>query len=76
MAHPDNREDNVSNLQNAIENTEENMNEAEEYLNEHADEISSEEQSNVESKNARRSESIEGLTSEMRDEQEFQEEQE
>ncbi|AHV98265.1 small acid-soluble spore protein Tlp [Paenibacillus sabinae] len=65
---PDNREDNVAHLQNNIENTIRNYRETEEYLNEHRDEISSAEKNQLQDKNERRLNSIEGFREEVKDE--------
>lgn len=74
MAKPDNRADNVEHLQQSIQNTKENMNEAEDYLNEFSSEISSNERSQIEEKNARRRESIQGFQEEVKDEASFSQE--
>ncbi len=68
MAKPDNRADNVEHLQNSIQNTLQNLNEAEGYLNEFSSEINSEKRSQIEDKNARRRESIQGFREEVKDE--------
>ncbi len=61
---PDDRSDNVEKLQQMIHNTIENMEEAEEAL-----EFSNEqEKQNIEAKNERRREAIEGFRSEVKDE--------
>ncbi|ALS27936.1 small acid-soluble spore protein Tlp [Paenibacillus cisolokensis] len=65
---PDNREDNVERLQQAVQNTEENLHEAEDYLNEFADEISSEERDAIQAKNERRKNSMQSMKNEIRDE--------
>ncbi|NGM81659.1 small acid-soluble spore protein Tlp [Paenibacillus sp. 7124] len=65
---PDNREDNVAHLQNNIENTIRNYRETEDYLNEHRDEISSVEKNQLQDKNERRLNSIEGFREEVKDE--------
>ncbi|MEI7024334.1 small acid-soluble spore protein Tlp [Paenibacillus sp. y28] len=72
MAKPDNRADNVAKLKDSIDNTLANLNEAKDYLDEHADEISSQELSAIQDKNARRKESIEGFRSEIADEAQAQ----
>lgn len=69
MAKPDNRENNPERLQNAIDHTIANLHEAEDYLDEHAEEISAEDRQNIEAKNERRKESINGFIAEKRDEQ-------
>ncbi|ALS22480.1 MULTISPECIES: small acid-soluble spore protein Tlp [Paenibacillus] len=68
MAKPDNRADNVEHLQKNINHTIENIEEAEAYLDEHAEEISPEEQQQIESKNDRRRESLAAFRSEIKDE--------
>lgn len=65
---PDDRSDNVENLQQHIQDTIENFREAQDYLSEHADEITSEEKSDIEAKNHRRLESIAGFRREVKDE--------
>ncbi|BAH44118.1 small acid-soluble spore protein Tlp [Brevibacillus brevis] len=68
MAKPDDRSDNAEKLQQMISNTEENIRESEDYLTAHAGEISAEEKANLEAKNHRREESIEGYRAEIKDE--------
>jgi small acid-soluble spore protein (thioredoxin-like protein) len=68
MAKPDDRSDNAEKLQEMISDTEENIRESEAYLAAHSDEIASEEQANLEAKNQRREESIEGYRAEIQDE--------
>ncbi|MFA4133095.1 MULTISPECIES: small acid-soluble spore protein Tlp [unclassified Brevibacillus] len=68
MAKPDDRSDNAAKLQQMISNTEENIRESEDYLTAHAGEISAEEKTNLEAKNHRREESIEGYRAEIKDE--------
>jgi small acid-soluble spore protein (thioredoxin-like protein) len=74
MAKPDNRADNVEHLQQSIQNTEENLKEAENYLNEFSSEISSTELNQIEEKNERRKESIQGFQEEIKDESAFSKE--
>ncbi|KAA9005846.1 small acid-soluble spore protein Tlp [Paenibacillus spiritus] len=74
MAKPDNRADNVAHLQKNIQNTQQNLHEAESYLNEFASEIGGEEKSQIEAKNERRRESIEGFREEVKDEARHSEE--
>jgi len=74
MAKPDNRADNVEHLQQSIQNTEQNLQEAEQYLNEFSSEISSEERSQIEAKNNRREQSIQGFREEAQDEAAFSQE--
>ncbi|GEC88355.1 MULTISPECIES: small acid-soluble spore protein Tlp [Brevibacillus] len=68
MAKPDDRSDNAEKLQQMISNTEESIRESEDYLAAHAGEISAEERANLEAKNQRREESIEGFRAEIKDE--------
>ncbi|EJL44063.1 small acid-soluble spore protein Tlp [Brevibacillus agri] len=68
MAKPDDRSDNAAKLQEMLQNTEESIRESEDYLAAHAGEISEEERANIEAKNQRRAESIEGFRSEIKDE--------
>lgn len=68
MAKPDNRDNNAARIQNAIDHTIANLHEAQGYLDEHADEISAVDKQNIESKNARRQESINGFIEEKKDE--------
>ncbi|MFC5531890.1 small acid-soluble spore protein Tlp [Cohnella yongneupensis] len=69
MAKPDDRSDNVSKLQNAKANTLDNISETEHYLDEHAAELGDQEQEQLASKNARRRQAVEGMESEIQDEQ-------
>jgi small acid-soluble spore protein (thioredoxin-like protein) len=68
MAKPDNRADNVDHLQEHVKNTIDNLQEAEGYLDEHADEIDTEEFSNITNKNQNRRESISAFREEIKDE--------
>lgn len=68
MAKPDDRSDNAEKLQEMISNTEENIRESESYLAAHDEEIAAEEKANLEAKNQRREESIEGYRAEIKDE--------
>ena len=68
MAKPDNRADNEAHLQQHIDHTFDNIQEAEDYLDEHADEITADEKQNIEAKNDRRKESINGFVAEKKDE--------
>ncbi|NBI27826.1 small acid-soluble spore protein Tlp [Chengkuizengella marina] len=67
-AKPDNRDDNVEKLQEAVQNTIGNLRESEDYLEEFGDEIGNHEQQDIESKNERRKQSIQGLREEIKDE--------
>ena len=68
MAKPDNRADNEAHLQEHIDHTLANLREAEDYLDEHADEITDDEKQDIEAKNDRRKESINGFIAEKKDE--------
>jgi small acid-soluble spore protein (thioredoxin-like protein) len=68
MSKPDNRADNEVHLQQHINNTAENLQEAEDYLDEHASEISVSEKQDIEAKNERRKQSINGFEAEKEDE--------
>jgi small acid-soluble spore protein (thioredoxin-like protein) len=72
MAKPDNRADNVENLQSIINHTIANHEEADEYLAAHADEVSPQQREAILDKNERREESLEALRSEIKDEAEYQ----
>jgi len=68
VAKPDNREDNVEHLQDAVQNTIENFREAEDYLEEFGDEIPASEKEQIEDRNERRKRSISGFREEIKDE--------
>lgn len=68
MAKPDDRSDNVEKLQNMIDNTMENIRESRDYLKAHGSEMNPDEKANLEAKNSRREESIDGYRSEIKDE--------
>jgi small acid-soluble spore protein (thioredoxin-like protein) len=70
MAKPDDRSDNVENLQEHVQNTIGNLEEAEEYLEEQADEISPEELDRITEKNHNRRQSISSFREEIKDEAE------
>lgn len=74
MSKPDNREDNVSHLQKAVQDTIENFREAKDYLNEFGDEISASEKEQILDKNERRKRSISGFREEIKDEARHQHE--
>lgn len=65
---PDDRSDNAEKIKNTIDHTLQNMNEAEDYVKAHSNELNSAEKEEIENKNKRRRESIEGLRSEIKDE--------
>lgn len=68
MAKPDDRSDNVEKLQQMIDNTMENIRESRDYMKAHADEMSAEQRAQMQAKNERREQSIEGFRSEIKDE--------
>ncbi|WP_439116450.1 small acid-soluble spore protein Tlp [Paenibacillus antri] len=68
MAKPDNREDNVPHLQEAIQNTLKKQHDTEDYLEEFADEIPVSEKETLLAKNERRQAAIEKFRSEVKDE--------
>ncbi|WP_106767701.1 small acid-soluble spore protein Tlp [Paenibacillus faecalis] len=75
MPKPDNRENNVDRLQDAVQDTIENFREAKDYLNEFGDEISESEKEQILEKNERRKRSISGFREEIKDEAQHQREQ-
>ncbi|MGD8188967.1 small acid-soluble spore protein Tlp [Brevibacillus ginsengisoli] len=68
MAKPDDRSDNVEKLQEMIDNTMGNIRESRDYLKAHGSEMNAAEKENLEAKNSRREESIEGYRAEIKDE--------
>ncbi|WP_139488693.1 small acid-soluble spore protein Tlp [Brevibacillus dissolubilis] len=68
MAKPDDRSDNVEKLQNMIENTMENIRESRDFVNAHRNEMRQEDIQDIEAKNQRREESIQGFRAEIKDE--------
>ncbi|MGE7274340.1 small acid-soluble spore protein Tlp [Brevibacillus panacihumi] len=68
MPKPDDRSDNVEKLQDMLQDTEQNIRESQDYLRAHGDEISAEEKQEIEAKNQRREESIDGFRQEIKDE--------
>jgi len=68
MPKPDDRSDNVEKLQDMLQDTEQNIRESQDYLRAHGDEISAEEKQDIEAKNQRREESIDGFRAEIQDE--------
>ena len=67
MAKPDDRSDNVEKIQHAISNTVENFREAEDFVQAHRDEMSAKDLADIDAKNHRRQEAIEGFRSKMKD---------
>ena len=67
MAKPDDRAHNVAHLQGSIDHTKANLQEAENYLDEHASEIAADEKQDIEAKNGRRKESINGFIAKQED---------
>lgn len=68
MAKPDHRGDNVEHLQQAIDDTMANIRASEEQLEAHADDMNPKDKADLQSKNERRREAIEGFRAEIRDE--------
>ena len=68
MAKPDDRSDNVDKLQEMISNTEQNLHEAQDSLRAHGHEMSATDVSDIQAKNQRRLQSIQGFKEEIRDE--------
>lgn len=68
MPKPDDRSDNVEKLQDMLQDTEQNIRESQDYLRAHGDEISVKEKQDIEEKNQRREESIDGFRAEIQDE--------
>ncbi len=68
MAKPDNRSDNVSHLQQHIDDTMENIRDTRDYLKAHSDELDAGERQNLTAKNERRERAIQGFREEIRDE--------
>ncbi|EST52340.1 spore protein [Brevibacillus panacihumi W25] len=68
MPKPDDRSDNVEKLQDMLQDTEQNIRESQDYLRAHGDEISAKEKQDIEEKNQRREESIDGFRAEIQDE--------
>jgi len=73
MAKPDDRSDNASKLEEAVQNTIENLEESEHYLDEHSVELSPEESETLNAKNDKRREAITSLRSEIKDETDYAE---
>lgn len=67
---PDDRSDNVERLQNIIDHTIANKEEAEDYLQAHQEHMSEEQIQEMQAKNERREQSLEGLREEIKDEAE------
>lgn len=68
MAKQDDRSDNVEKLQQMIQNTEENLRESRDFLKAHGDEMAAQDRADIQAKNQRREESIDGFRSEIQDE--------
>lgn len=66
--NPDDRRDNVENLQNIIDNTIKNKEETEDYLQAHADSMSETQIQQMMEKNKRREQSLQGLREEIKEE--------
>ncbi len=70
LANPDDRRDNVEKLQNHIADTQDNLRHAEMKLRAHEHEMSDRDKADIEAKNERRRNSIEGFRQEIKDENE------
>ena len=70
MANPDDRRDNVEKLQKHIADTQDNLRHAEMKLRAHEHEMSDRDKADIEAKNERRRNSIEGFRQEIKDENE------
>ncbi|MDQ0190310.1 small acid-soluble spore protein (thioredoxin-like protein) [Alicyclobacillus cycloheptanicus] len=68
LANPDDRSDNVEKLQQMIQDTMANLREAEDFVKAHGDEMRAEDRQDIEAKNIRREEAIEGFRAEIKDE--------
>lgn len=69
LAKPDDRSDNAEKLQDMISDTMSNIREAEDFVKAHGDEMRASDRRDIESKNERREEAIEGFRAEIKDEQ-------
>ncbi|WP_339060389.1 small acid-soluble spore protein Tlp [Tepidibacillus marianensis] len=65
---PDDRSDNAEKLQHMIQNTQENFREAKDYLKANGSEMSIKDKEEVQAKNKRRLESMDGFRAEIQDE--------
>ncbi|MFD2925698.1 small acid-soluble spore protein Tlp [Halobacillus naozhouensis] len=68
MAKPDDRSNNKERIEKNIGHTLQNMDEANDYVKAHSEEMSKDEMDQIQEKNQRREESIEGLREELKDE--------
>ncbi|WP_184403614.1 small acid-soluble spore protein Tlp [Geomicrobium halophilum] len=68
MAKPDDRSNNPERIENNIGHTLQNMNEARDFEKAHEHELSEKDKQEIEAKNERRAESIEGMRDEIKDE--------
>ncbi|EST10870.1 small acid-soluble spore protein Tlp [Sporolactobacillus laevolacticus] len=71
MAKPDDRSDNMEKIAKNIGHTLKNMDEANDFVKAHGNEMSEEEKQQIQEKNQRREQSIEGLRDEIKDEAAF-----
>lgn len=69
MAKPDDRSDNVQKLNESIQNTVSNFREGQKYLTEFSEVLSGEKKQQIEKKNAKRLNAIDGFREEVKDEQ-------
>jgi len=68
VAKPDDRSDNVEKLQEMIADTMGNIRESRDFINAHGNEMNPQDRADLEAKNQRREESIEGFRREIQDE--------
>ncbi|WP_018924066.1 small acid-soluble spore protein Tlp [Salsuginibacillus kocurii] len=68
MAKPDDRSNNPERLKEMIDETLQNRNEAHDYEKAHDEEMSQEQKQQIESKNERREQAVEGFREELKDE--------
>lgn len=68
LAKPDDRSDNAERIQHSLSNTIENMREAEDFVRAHGREMSKDDEQEIEAKNQRREDAVEGFRQEIRDE--------
>ncbi|MCW2278260.1 small acid-soluble spore protein Tlp [Heliophilum fasciatum] len=72
MAKPDNRADNVENIQSIIDHTMEAFHNAEDQIKAHGDQMSAQDLNNLKAKNERRKDALDGLRAEIKDEARYQ----
>jgi small acid-soluble spore protein (thioredoxin-like protein) len=73
MPKPDDRSDNVEKIANAIDHTMNHIRESEDFVEAHESEMHSEDKADIEAKNERRKDAIQGFREEIKDEARHQE---